>query len=390
MKTKMTSVEFKWRNYMKTSILMRTIFALFMVTLVSACEKDDVLPELENSDGSIPESSVLITRSQLMEFLPCFCLYSMDDFDDDVTVPQVVKNQFRSDFPNAHDIDWEGSEQRELYEVEFEIKDKEYEAIYDKEGGLIMTMTEISLSRVPTIVREGFRNHYGNDWEVDDDDAHKIVTSIGVFYKFEIENECFDDFDDRNTFFDSNGNFIEDCFGDDFDDDDKKELPSGSVYWENDKLNEFFAFLCRYDDDFDDFDDDVRTPQNVREQFKKDFPNATDIEWEGHENRQCYLVEFELMGYGDDDDIYALYDKDGNLLMSMEEISLPLVPKEVKVGIRTHYGKGWGIEDDDVDRITLATGTYYKFELENDYDDDDERNAIFDQSGRFIVDYIDD
>ena len=50
-------------------------------------------------------------------------------------IPEVVKNQLQTQFPNAKNIDWEQKE--EIYEAVFHIKDIEYIALISGTGELV-------------------------------------------------------------------------------------------------------------------------------------------------------------------------------------------------------------------------------------------------------------
>ena len=93
----------------------------------------------------------------------------------------------------------------------------------------------------------------------------------------------------------------------------------------------------------------------VSKAFSRDFPNAYDIEWET--NDEIHEVEFEIRNR----DFKAYYDKEGNLLIYKQDITLAELPANVKKAAKALYPK---YRFDDVDKIVSANQTYYKIDLE--------------------------
>jgi hypothetical protein len=100
----------------------------------------------------------------------------------DVRVDGVLLQKFRQDFPNARDVDWETND--EIYEVEFEIKDRDFEAYYDKDGNLLLYKQDIHERELPAVVKKSAEAKYP---KYRFDDIDKIVKGTQTFYKIEME-----------------------------------------------------------------------------------------------------------------------------------------------------------------------------------------------------------
>jgi hypothetical protein len=107
---------------------------------------------------------------------------------------------------------------------------------------------------------------------------------------------------------------------------------------------------------------EVAPPSNLQQKFHTDFPKASDVEWETAND--IYEVEFEIRFR----DFKALYDKDSNLLMVVEEIRSSVLPAVVKNAAEAKYPK-YKIED--IHKIRRGTETFYKVEMEKRFSDTD-------------------
>ena len=126
-------------------------------------------------------------------------------------VPAPVKAKFTSLYPNVSVEKWE--KEGANYEAEFETKETETSVVFDANGNLISTETEIAVSSLPKGVSDYFaKNHAGAKIK----EASKITAADGtITYEAEVK--------DGDYIFDANGNFIsKDVEADDKDDDDKK------------------------------------------------------------------------------------------------------------------------------------------------------------------------
>ena len=108
------------------------------------------------------------------------------------------------------------------------------------------------------------------------------------------------------------------------------------------------------------FAQDIRpseVPSVVANNFKKEFPKASDIEWEL--DGENYKVDFEI-GWGTDHEIW--YDAAGNVLKHEEEISNGDLPNEVASKIKTDFND---LRIDGAKKIIEGKQVTYEVELEN-------------------------
>tara|TARA_R110002020_G_scaffold209031_3_gene414899 strand:- start:185 stop:631 length:447 start_codon:yes stop_codon:yes gene_type:complete len=108
------------------------------------------------------------------------------------------------------------------------------------------------------------------------------------------------------------------------------------------------------------FAQDIRpseVPSVIANNFKKEFPKASDIEWEL--DGENYKVDFEI-GWGTDHEIW--YDVAGNVLKHEEEISNGDLPNEVASKIKTDFKD---LRIDGAKKIIDGKQVTYEVELEN-------------------------
>ncbi|WP_192347546.1 PepSY-like domain-containing protein [Algoriphagus sp. Y33] len=100
-----------------------------------------------------------------------------------------------------------------------------------------------------------------------------------------------------------------------------------------------------------------QVPSVVVNSFKKEFPKATDIEWELDGDN--YTVEFEI-GWGTEHEIR--YDEAGKILKHVEEIAKGDLPKAIISKIASDFSE---LKIDEVKKITEGNEVNYSVELEN-------------------------
>lgn len=93
-------------------------------------------------------------------------------------------------------------------------------------------------------------------------------------------------------------------------------------------------------------DDDYNAPAATRSEFKAQYPQAVDVEWE---RRRGYAVcEFKLPGVSDDCE--AWYDrKSGEWIMTEYDIPYSALPQAVRTSFESAYGAQTPV--DDVSRV---------------------------------------
>ncbi|MDR1022426.1 MAG: hypothetical protein LBL94_04020 [Prevotellaceae bacterium] len=100
---------------------------------------------------------------------------------------------------------------------------------------------------------------------------------------------------------------------------------------------------------------DVMPPSKLAAKFNADFPKARDVEWEMADS--IYEVEFGVRRR----DWKAYYDAEGNLLMTIEEISRSELPAVVKNAAEAKCPK---YHFEDIDKIRRGTEVFYRIEME--------------------------
>ncbi len=117
-----------------------------------------------------------------------------------------------------------------------------------------------------------------------------------------------------------------------------------------------------------------QVPSAIQQEFQKNFPKASDVEWEKEMNH--YDVEFEVGLLGTDHEVW--YDENGKLLRHEEEISKRDLPKEVTNTINKEFD---GFRVGDVTKITEGDQVNYTMELENR---DEEWDVAIDANGKIL------
>ena len=100
----------------------------------------------------------------------------------DVFPTGVLLQRFQQDFPNARDAEWEMND--EVYEVEFKVSNRDFEAYYDKDGNLLLYKQDIRSSELPAIVKTAAKAQFPT---YRFEDVEKIVKGTQTFYKIEME-----------------------------------------------------------------------------------------------------------------------------------------------------------------------------------------------------------
>ncbi|WP_194852302.1 PepSY-like domain-containing protein [Nonlabens antarcticus] len=104
-----------------------------------------------------------------------------------------------------------------------------------------------------------------------------------------------------------------------------------------------------------------QVPSDLNNSFQKEFPQATDIEWEM--NAETYKVEFD-MGRMDHE---IWYSKDGKKIKTEMEITEAELPASIAATLKKNYNS-YNIEEVEV---TEENGTKtYEIELEKWFSDD--------------------
>lgn len=146
------------------------LLGLLLIGLISCQSQYAQSPKTDNNVYTNAEINLLLQKYH-------------SQHSRDVIPPSAIQQKFNSDFPSALDIDWEVSEN--IYEVEFEIKRKDYKAFYDDKGNLLMYSQEISKTELPAVIKNiAESKHPKYKFE----DIKIIRKGSETFYKIEMEH----------------------------------------------------------------------------------------------------------------------------------------------------------------------------------------------------------
>ena len=85
-------------------------------------------------------------------------------------IPKNLKSQFEKEYPNATEIEWE--KENNLFNVEFDIDEKEQEIWYDDSGNIIKTEHELEEAELPEAIRSKIKSSY-SAFKIDDIEMKK-------------------------------------------------------------------------------------------------------------------------------------------------------------------------------------------------------------------------
>lgn len=115
-------------------------------------------------------------------FILASCSENPQTNNTEKQTPDVVLNNFKSDFPDAVNPEWEYEDG--YYEVEWMENGVEKELLYDENGNLIASETEIATSELPSAITEFILENYP-DYSLKEAEIQE--KSGEVYYFVEIE-----------------------------------------------------------------------------------------------------------------------------------------------------------------------------------------------------------
>ena len=115
--------------------------------------------------------------------------------------------------------------------------------------------------------------------------------------------------------------------------------------------------------------DPSAVPNVVKDAFKVEFADATDVEWELKDNH--YEAEFEV----NDTDYHALLDTSGKIISHKQEIEESELPAEVLTAIQNDFSD---YKVDDAEKLMKDGEIYYQVELEKFLSD---QEKVFSETG---------
>lgn len=98
-------------------------------------------------------------------------------------VPNEVMVAFQTQFPNATDVEYQKT--GDQYEVDFDVNNVEYDALYKADGTLIKYKYDILSSEIPQAILSAIETDHENRLI---DDAEILMIDEVVYYQIELEN----------------------------------------------------------------------------------------------------------------------------------------------------------------------------------------------------------
>lgn len=139
---------------------------------------------------------VLVTGTLAVLLAACSSAQKNETTSKESKIPTAVRDAFKQHYPNISDVDWE--KEGKTYEASFENNETETSVVLDANGKILETETEIETTALPKTVLDYIAANY-KDQKVKE--ASKIVLSDGTInYETEINK--------KDLIFDSNGSFI--------------------------------------------------------------------------------------------------------------------------------------------------------------------------------------
>ena len=114
-------------------------------------------------------------------------------------------------------------------------------------------------------------------------------------------------------------------------------------------------------------------PSIIVNNFKKEFPKASNVEWEIKNNQ--YNVDFKIGWFTDFD---AWFTQEGKLVKYTEEISNSKLPKKIKEYVKNNFAD---FKIEDAKKVVTNGVLTYKIEIEKR---NFEQNLIFSKNGTII------
>ncbi|MFV0392278.1 MAG: PepSY-like domain-containing protein [Paludibacteraceae bacterium] len=292
--------------------------------------------------------------------------YSTNDIDVAATnVLVAIVSNFNVTFQNARDIDWETA--AEVYKVDFEINNVDYDAWYNKEGVLLAYKFDITRASLPQNVQTAIETRFGG-YRVEDAEKVIKINSSGYWVELEKGNV------EEKAYFGEDGSYISNLFYKKSNGTPEEpvtpEMPMNGDYTDT----EIDALLLAYQQGRDTDILSKNVPSPVITAFNTQFVSAHDTEWDYVGN--VYNVDFEIANV----DYEAWYANNGALLMYTRQVGHSTVATAVKDEVSNIYAN-YMIEDCHFFQKGTVKG--YILELENK-STDAELVVAYNEDGTFL------
>ncbi len=125
-------------------------------------------------------------------------------------LPQAVQNSFHTIYAAVTDVDWE--KEGNFYEAEFEENDAEQTILFNANGNILRTESEILISAIPAAIPLYVESNF-KGFKIEE--TVILKTAGNIYYKIEIQDRR----NELDILFDMTGNYI----SEDKEDSDKNE-----------------------------------------------------------------------------------------------------------------------------------------------------------------------
>lgn len=109
--------------------------------------------------------------------------YAQDNLKDK-DLPPAIQSSFKTEFPNAKDIEWKMKDGK--YKVEFEVNGLDHFAKYGTDGKLMAKGMKIRTSELPNAVATSVKNTYA-DRTIDD--VYRVDKDGSAFYLVKLDGD---------------------------------------------------------------------------------------------------------------------------------------------------------------------------------------------------------
>ncbi len=96
-------------------------------------------------------------------------------------IPTAVAERFRSKYPDVYVYEWEWKKKKKIYEADFIMKGKKYEACFTADGDWVKTKREIKKHEIPQAVWNSLAVTIYTDWIIDDLEEHSTPDYVLVY-----------------------------------------------------------------------------------------------------------------------------------------------------------------------------------------------------------------
>ncbi len=137
----------------------------------------------------------------------CF-LFSFTVHAQLFTVPELVKQNFSKQYPEAKDTKW--SDGLDNHTVRFTLGDKKLKTSYTPKGDWNWTETQVTMEQLPKVVQDGFKDSKYKEWPVKDIVAIEKPRAVANEYKIIVQKSMITK---KILVFDAKGRLYEELTG---------------------------------------------------------------------------------------------------------------------------------------------------------------------------------